>query len=201
MKPRRYASPEAFKQALEQRLRASAKNGGELARKRQLFVFERFLARVVDVLGDAVTLKGGLVLELRLERARTTNDVDLRVVGSPAGMLAQLQEAGRQQVGDFLTFEARPDDEHPAIQDDGMLYEGLRFRVEGKLAGNCPTLRCSRRRSRSMRSAYERRWIRRSILAERMRCPAPYLRPRTRGEHPTKRWPAMTNSRGQRWMT
>jgi hypothetical protein len=135
MKPRRYASPEAFKQALEQRLRSSAKNGGELARKRQLFVFERFLARVLDVLGDAVTLKGGLVLELRLERARTTNDVDLRVVGSPDGILAQLQEAGRKQVGDFLTFEARPDDEHPAIQNDGMQYEGLRFRVEGKLAG------------------------------------------------------------------
>ena len=35
------------------------------------------------VLGDAVLLKGGLVLELRLERARTTKDIDLRVTGSP----------------------------------------------------------------------------------------------------------------------
>jgi hypothetical protein len=69
---RTYSSPEAFKQALEQRLRSSARSGAEFARKRQLLVFERFLARVVAVLGDAVTLKGGLVLELRLERARTT---------------------------------------------------------------------------------------------------------------------------------
>jgi hypothetical protein len=44
-------------------------------------VFDRFLARVVAVLGDAVLLKGGLVLELRLERARTTKDIDLRVTG------------------------------------------------------------------------------------------------------------------------
>ena len=83
MTPRTYASPEAFKQALEQRLRSSAKTGAEFARKRQLLVFDRFLARIVAVLGDAATLKGGLVLELRLERARTTKDVDLRMVGSP----------------------------------------------------------------------------------------------------------------------
>jgi hypothetical protein len=80
---RSYASPEAFKQALEQRLRTSVKTGAELTRKRQLLVFDRFLARVVAGLGDAVTLKGGLVLELRLERARTTKDIDLRMMGSP----------------------------------------------------------------------------------------------------------------------
>jgi len=38
MTPRTYASPEAFKQALEQRRRSSAKTGAELARKRQLLV-------------------------------------------------------------------------------------------------------------------------------------------------------------------
>jgi hypothetical protein len=71
---RSYSSPEAFKQSLEQRLRTSVKTGAELARKRQLLVFDRFLARVVAVLGDAATLEGGLVLELRIERARTTVD-------------------------------------------------------------------------------------------------------------------------------
>ena len=43
-------------------------------------MFDRFLARIAVVLGDAATLKGGLVLELRLERARTTKDVDLRMM-------------------------------------------------------------------------------------------------------------------------
>ncbi len=132
---RAYSSPEAFKQALEQRLRTSTKNGAEFARKRQLVVFDRLLARIVAVLGDAATLKGGLVLELRLERARTTKDVDLRMLGSPDDILAKLQEAGRRDLGDFMTFELGPDDEHPAIQNDGMQYEGLRFRAECKLAG------------------------------------------------------------------
>lgn len=135
MTPRTYASPEAFKQALEQRLRSFAKTGAEFARKRQLLVFDRFLARIAAVWGDAVMLKGGLVLELRLDRARTTKDVDLRMVGSPEDVLAKLQEAGRKNLGDFLGFEVGPDDEHPEIQNDGMRYEGLRFRAEGKLAG------------------------------------------------------------------
>ena len=135
MTPRTYASPEAFKQALEQRLRSSAKTGAEFARKRQLLVFDRFLARIVAVLGDAATLKGGLVLELRLERARTTKDVDLRMVGSPEDVLAKLQETGRKNLGDFMTFEVGPDDDHPEIQNDGMQYDGLRFRAECKLAG------------------------------------------------------------------
>ncbi len=67
MTPRRCSSPEAFKQALEQRLRASATSGAELARRRQLLVFDRFLARIVAVLGDAATLKGaGLGLGMAL---------------------------------------------------------------------------------------------------------------------------------------
>jgi len=135
MTPRAYVSPEAFKQALEQRLRSSARSGAEFARKRQLLVFDRFLARIVVALGDAATLKGGLVLELRLERARTTKDVDLRLTGSPDGLLARLQEAGRLDLGDFLAFELGCDEDHPRIQSDGMQYEGLRFRAAGKLAG------------------------------------------------------------------
>ena len=135
MTPRTYASAEAFKQALEQRLRSLAKTGAEFARKRQLLVFDRFLARVVVVFGDAATLKGGLVLELRLERARTTNDVDLRMVGSPDELLAKLQEAGRKNLGDFLSFEVRPDPDHAEMQNDGVQYDGLRFRAECKLAG------------------------------------------------------------------
>lgn len=132
---RTYPSPLAFKQALEQRLRTSARGGAEFARKRQLLVFDRFLARVVAILGDAVTLKGGLALELRLERARTTKDIDLRLTGSPRTLLAELQAAARRDEGDFLTFEVRPDREHPEIRNDGMQYEGFRFRAECRLAG------------------------------------------------------------------
>jgi hypothetical protein len=132
---RAYASPLAFRQALEQRIRTSSRAGTLFARQRQLLVFERFLARIVAVFGDAVTLKGGLALELRLERARTTKDVDLRLVGSPRDLLARLQEASRRDEGDFMTFEVRPDRHHPTIENEGMQYEGLRFRAECNLAG------------------------------------------------------------------
>jgi hypothetical protein len=83
MTTRTYTSPQAFKQALEQRLRTASKSGADFARRRQLLVFDRFLARIVALLGDSVLLKGGLVLELRRERARTTKDIDLRLTGSP----------------------------------------------------------------------------------------------------------------------
>jgi len=135
MTARIYASPEAFKQALEGRLRTATKTGAGFARKRQLLVFDRFLARVVAVLGDAATLKGGLVLEMRLDRARTTKDIDLRLMGSADNVLATLQEAARRDLGDFMTFEVGPDDDHPEMQIDGMVYDGLRFRAECRLAG------------------------------------------------------------------
>jgi hypothetical protein len=135
MTARTYSSPEAFKQALDQRLRSAAKTGGEFARRRQLLVFDRLLARIVAVLGDAATLKGGLVIEIRLERARTTKDIDLRLTGSPDDILAKLQDAGRRNLGDFMTFEVGPDDDHPEIQNDGMQYDGLRFRAVCRLAG------------------------------------------------------------------
>ena len=135
MTVRKYNTAAAFKQALEQRLRAASVSGIDFARRRQLVVFDRFLARVVAELGDAVTLKGGLAVELRMERARTTKDVDLRVLGAPDAILETLRTAARRNLGDFMDFTVRPDDRHPDIQNDGMPYDGMRFRAECILAG------------------------------------------------------------------
>jgi hypothetical protein len=132
---RRYATPLAFKQALEQRLKSSSTSGVDFARRRQLLVFDRFLARVVAVVGDAVTLKGGLVLEIRLARARTTKDVDLRMMGSSNEILDRLQASGRLDLGDYMLFEVEPDMDHPEIRNEGMQYEGYRYRAECRLAG------------------------------------------------------------------
>lgn len=131
----KYGTPAAFKAALEQRLRdRSAGASAELQRIRQLLVFDRFLARLFA--NDAsVVLKGGLVLELRLDRARTTKDVDLRMVGDPDGVLLRLQAAGRADLGDHLQYLVAPDPHHPVLDAEGMLYEGRRFRVEPRLAG------------------------------------------------------------------
>jgi len=131
----RYATPQAFKQALEQHLRTESTSGVDIARRRQLIVFERFLARVQREVGDVAILKGGLVLELRLARARTTKDVDLRMMGTPAELLERLQAAGRLDLSDFMRFEVQRDRRHPEIQGEGMKYAGHRFTAECRLAG------------------------------------------------------------------
>ena len=131
----KYESPAAFKQALEHRLKAATPAGVPVARTRQLAVFDRFLARLAVEFGDAVTLKGGVALEFRLERARTTKDIDLRVMGATDGLLERLQRAGRIDLDDFLFFEMDVDPRRPEIEAEGMKYDGFRFRVEAKLAG------------------------------------------------------------------
>lgn len=132
---RSYATPLAFKAALEARLRErAAGQGRSLNRVRQLLVMERFLARVFPALGSAV-LKGGLVMELRLDRARATKDVDLRMSIRADELLERLQAAGRVDLGDFLAFEVRVDATHAIIEADGLRYDGQRFRAEGRLAG------------------------------------------------------------------
>ncbi|MFY0535813.1 nucleotidyl transferase AbiEii/AbiGii toxin family protein [Nannocystis pusilla] len=90
-----------------------------LARRRQLLIFERFLARVFAVLGDAVILKGGLVLEFRLQRARTTKDVDLRWMGSAERMFDNLQDAGRLDLGDHMRFLVERNKKRPEIDGEG----------------------------------------------------------------------------------
>ncbi len=135
MTARVYENPAAFKEALEHRVRARTPKDAIVARTRQLLVFHRFLARIAAVFGDAATLKGGVALELRIERARTTKDVDLRLVGSPDDLLLQLQRVARYDLGDFMTFEIAPDAGHPEIEAEGMKYDGLRFRTECRLAG------------------------------------------------------------------
>jgi len=133
---RHFETPAAFRQAVEHRLREKAVGDGtELARLRQLFVFDRFLTRAADVFGDRLILKGGLALELRLDRARTTKDIDLWLPVGPDDLLARLQEAGRLDTGDFLHFEIVKDPRHHEMAAEGMIYQGRRFRAHALLAG------------------------------------------------------------------
>lgn len=113
----RYKTPAAFKVALEDRLKKrAAERGVMLNRVRQRFVMERFLARVATVLGPVVTLKGGLALELRLSAARSTKDIDLRVVGDPERLFARLQEAASLALGDHLEFGVERHRQHPTME-------------------------------------------------------------------------------------
>lgn len=131
-----YATPKAFMIALNARLKADAvKSGRAPWRVQQLVIFERFLARIAIEFADAIVLKGGLVLELRLARARTTKDVDVRFTGTPDSMLTRLQNAGRLELQDFMAFEVGVDKDHSEIQAEEAKYGGKRFRVICKIAG------------------------------------------------------------------
>jgi hypothetical protein len=130
-----YASPGAFKAALEDRLRRESAGGLDIQRRRQIVVFTRMLARINAAFGDTTVLKGGFALELRLDVARTTRDIDLVLRGSDAELLERLQAAGQLDLDDYMTFEIQPDKDSPDITGDGVLYGGKRFRVECKLGG------------------------------------------------------------------
>jgi hypothetical protein len=131
----RYANAAAFKQAVEVRLRTASTSGHDFERRRQLLVFDRFLARLTSELGDAMILKGGLVVELRVERARTTQDVDLRLTGAPSELITRLRRAAELELGDSMIFTVTRDTDHPQITNEGMIYEGQRYRVACTLAG------------------------------------------------------------------
>lgn len=127
-----YPTPVAFRAALSARLRDRARTASlQVDRVRTLVVMERFLARVFEVFPDTTVLKGGLALELRLERARTTRDIDLRLLGSPemATSLMAQTAAHRVTPDDYLSFTAELDPEHPTIRGEGVVYEGFRYKV------------------------------------------------------------------------
>jgi len=132
---RTYASPEAFKQALESHIRAAAqKRGFGIGRMRQLFIVERLLVRLHAGFADRIVTKGGLALEMRLTRARTTKDLDLRLSGDAASLQSDLNAAAASDQSDWLVFSVRPDAAHPTIEGDGVVYEGHRFVVNATLA-------------------------------------------------------------------
>jgi predicted nucleotidyltransferase component of viral defense system len=128
----RYGDGGAFRQALEQRLKARAgEDGARLARDRKRVAFDRLLARLTAVAPDRWLLKGGFALDLRLaERARATKDVDLDWQAGETELLDTLLEAAERDTGDFFSF---------TIERTGPPRDRLagsrRFRVAATLAG------------------------------------------------------------------
>jgi len=76
-----YKTAGAFRTALENRLQARARDEGtDLQRLRRQVAFDRFLARMFSKGPKAAypwVLKGGYAMELRVQSARTTKDLDL----------------------------------------------------------------------------------------------------------------------------
>jgi hypothetical protein len=133
---RSYPTPLAFKTALDERLRNQAKKSGrDITRLRQILVLERFLVRAFDALPSSAVLKGGFALELRLNRTRTTRDVDLCVGRTKSSLLERLRTAARADAGDWLSYEVRLGVKQPELLAEGLKYGGGRFVIEPRLAG------------------------------------------------------------------
>ena len=128
-----YQSGTAFRRALEDRLASqSAKTQMPLIRLRKLVVFDRFLARLVELGPDTWLLKGGLVLQLRLsQHARTTKDMDLLSLVARDEVPQILTRAALLNLQDWFSFAVRPDT--AALPGPG--HGGLRFFVTALVAG------------------------------------------------------------------
>lgn len=131
----RYKTARDFRRALTDRLREQAQVGEDLARLQRRLAYERFLARLFGLVGDAWVLKGGYALELRLGgRARATQDLDFHAPGS-SDLLDTLQEAAEQDLRDHFRFVVRPPERGPL---GGPPEGGQRFRVQAFLDGPHP---------------------------------------------------------------
>lgn len=110
---------------------------GHLPKQLRLAAAEFFIARLMIEFGECVTLKGGMAARLRLDLARSTEDVDLNLFLSDDSdvVLARLRSAADLDLGDFCILEVSEDLKHPEITAEEAAYGGRCYRVKGKLAG------------------------------------------------------------------
>lgn len=129
----RYETANAFRTALEQRLKNEAQATGiALLRLRKRVAFERFLARLATSESSGWALKGAFALELRLGlRARTTKDIDLGRADDEEAATEHLEAATHIDLGDFFSFEAR---RTPAL-DAATGFRAVRYTVRADLDG------------------------------------------------------------------
>ncbi len=103
----RYDSAQAFRTALETRLRfESAGTGVPLSRLRKTVAFDRLLARLTADDPTAWVLKGGFALQVRYRlTSRATRDLDVLLCDARADADSSLRGAARLDLGDWFAFE------------------------------------------------------------------------------------------------
>jgi predicted nucleotidyltransferase component of viral defense system len=129
----KYATPEAFRAALDQRIRNEAVTSGvPVMRLRKRVAFERFLARIAIVDPERWVLKGAFALDLRLGlRTRTTKDIDLAGADDEQIATADLIAAQAIDLHDHFSFDVA---RTPAL-DRAEAFRAVRYSVTAELAG------------------------------------------------------------------
>lgn len=103
----RYATPAAFRKALNHQLRVAARSRGRPEGElRRQFLTHRFLARVFGRPASGWVLLGGVGLLVRIPGARATKDIDLlHTTSTVAEAVLELEGLLAGQHLDPLTFQ------------------------------------------------------------------------------------------------
>jgi hypothetical protein len=129
----RYATPAAFRVALDQRLKTEAERTGvTTTRLRKRVAFELFLRRLVAVAPDRWVLKGAFALDLRLGVAtRPTKDIDLGRDDDVEAAIEDIIAAQQLDLGDYFSFAATRTDAFAGTDE----FAAIRFTVRAELGG------------------------------------------------------------------
>lgn len=140
--PATYSSAKAFRQALEMRLSQLARlERGDVQKLRRQVAFDRLLARLFALGESRWILKGGYAMELWLQKARATRDIDLtlRSLSAPLAVGELLAEVLRGELESIVSrslsdwFEFRVG--AAMLELDAAPYGGARFPIDARLDG------------------------------------------------------------------
>jgi Nucleotidyl transferase AbiEii toxin, Type IV TA system len=145
MKPKqKYLTAQSMRIALEDRLnRMSRDKSIDIMRLRRHVAFDRLLARLFSGHTKDLIVKGGYALELWINNARTTKDIDISFKGNLGGVWTGERASDPKALQDFLqnlvSLDAKDFLEFnigKAVLDlDNAPYGGYRFPVEARMAG------------------------------------------------------------------
>jgi predicted nucleotidyltransferase component of viral defense system len=129
----RYATANAFRTAIEQRLLTGARESGvDVTQLRKLVVFDRILARLIAVAPDRWVLKGAVALHYRLgARFRSTKDLDLGRWDGEAATAGDFLAAQEIDLGDYFRFAIERTEKLDTLLEGA----AVRYRVSAELAG------------------------------------------------------------------
>jgi hypothetical protein len=138
-----YRTARAFRHAVEVRLKQLASSSGvDIQRLRRQIAFDRLLFRIFADDEPRWLLKGGYAMELWLERARATRDIDLTLRALRASgqeeseavsvrLREELQELVMVDAGDWFVFEILL----ATLDIEAAPYGGARFPVIARMDG------------------------------------------------------------------
>jgi hypothetical protein len=129
----KYDTAEAFRAALDQRIRNEATTSAlSVMRLRKRVAFERFLAWLALAEPGSWVLKGAFALELRLGvRTRTTKDIDLTGADDEQTATTRLIAAQAIDLNDHFSFDVA----RTAALDRAEAFRAVRYSVTAEVAG------------------------------------------------------------------